>query len=79
MQPTNQTGTQFYKRSGLKSIIVHVSPAAHEKLVSLAKLEQRSMQLVARAILEQLAQEPERALKLVGEFVKSEAKPVRTR
>jgi hypothetical protein len=56
-------------------LIVHVSEKAHGALSLLAQQEQRSLQVVARSILEQASKEPEKALKTMNEFIKAGANP----
>ena len=73
MTTTRATGTQHYKKLGLKPVIVHVSAKTHEILSMLAKMEQRSLQVIARAILERAAQDPEKALKAVNEYIRAAA------
>lgn len=45
-------GTKFYKKKGMKAVTVHLSKEYHEKLLELAKKEERSLQKTARRILE---------------------------
>jgi len=46
-------GTEFYKKKGLeKSVTIHLRKELHDKLRRLAKVEERSLQITARRILE---------------------------
>ena len=50
---TGQVGTRFYRSKGLpRSITIHVSKTTHKKLVRLAVIEGRSLQVECRRILE---------------------------
>lgn len=69
------SGSEFYKKAGFKPVIVHVTKETHEALSSLAKLEQRSLQIVARALLERAAKDPEKALRAVNEYVRQTGRP----
>jgi hypothetical protein len=71
---TGLGGLDYYKNKGLKQLIVHVAGKSHQALSSLARREGRSLQIVARAILEQASKEPEKALKAIGAFMKAGAK-----
>jgi BioD-like phosphotransacetylase family protein len=63
-------GSEFYRKAGLKPLIIHVSEKTHETLSSIAKLESRSLQLVARALLEQGAKDHKSVLETVSKFVR---------
>lgn len=74
MTPKRITGTQHYKNQGLKPLIVHISAKAHDALTSLAKLDQRSLQIVARSVLEQAVKEPEKTLRIISEYIRQTAR-----
>jgi hypothetical protein len=63
-------GSDYYRKAGLKPLIVHVSKKAHQALSSMAKQERRSLQMVAQAILEQASRDTNRTVGTVNAFVK---------
>jgi len=47
-------GTEFYRKKGLeKAITIHLPKELHDKLLKLAKKEERSLQVTGRRILEE--------------------------
>lgn len=51
---SKSAGTKYYRGEGLtKSLLIHVSPATHADLTTLAAKEERSVQVTARRILEE--------------------------
>lgn len=67
-------GSEFYKKAGFKSLIVHVSPQAHERLSAAAKLNGWSLHRVAQGVLEQIANAPDQLMKLVQTQLKNSIK-----
>jgi hypothetical protein len=56
MGKESKSGTTFYATSGLKAVTVHLPLKTHQKLMKIAKREDRSLQKTIRRILIEYAQ-----------------------
>ncbi|MCB4755946.1 MAG: hypothetical protein LHV69_02770 [Elusimicrobia bacterium] len=56
MKKRIRVGSDFYRNKKLKTITVHVSPKAHQKLRLMAAREDRSFQKTIRRILEEFTE-----------------------